>query len=69
MKIESQRKFLVFSTLELLANQVVEGFISGMHKSPFHGFSAEFAEHKVYNVGESTAYRLEAICQDRSFVR
>jgi uncharacterized protein (DUF58 family) len=32
----------------------VEGFISGMHKSPFHGFSAEFAEHKVYNVGEST---------------
>jgi len=40
----------------LLANQVVEGFISGMHKSPFHGFSAEFAEHKVYNVGESTKH-------------
>jgi uncharacterized protein (DUF58 family) len=34
----------------------VEGFISGMHKSPFHGFSAEFAEHKVYNVGESTKH-------------
>jgi uncharacterized protein (DUF58 family) len=34
----------------------VEGFISGMHKSPFHGFSAEFAEHKVYNVGESTRH-------------
>ena len=38
-----------FTNLELLAKQVVEGFISGMHKSPFHGFSAEFAEHKVYN--------------------
>jgi uncharacterized protein (DUF58 family) len=40
----------------LLASQVVEGFISGMHKSPFHGFSAEFAEHKVYNSGESTKH-------------
>lgn len=38
----------------LLANQVVEGFISGIHKSPFHGFSSEFAEHKLYNKGEST---------------
>lgn len=45
-----------FTNLELLANQVVEGFISGMHKSPFHGFSAEFAEHKVYNPGESTKH-------------
>ena len=45
-----------FLNLELLAKQVVEGFISGMHKSPFHGFSAEFAEHKVYNNGESTKH-------------
>ena len=45
-----------FTNLELLAKQVVEGFISGMHKSPFHGFSAEFAEHKVYNSGESTKH-------------
>ena len=57
MKIESQvEKIASFQHLELLANQVVEGFISGMHKSPFHGFSAEFAEHKVYNVGESTKH-------------
>lgn len=42
--------------LELLAKQVVEGFISGIHKSPFHGFSAEFAEHKIYNKGESTKH-------------
>ncbi|MFV5686882.1 DUF58 domain-containing protein [Flavobacterium sp. GB2R13] len=57
MKIESQiEKISSFQHLELLANQVVEGFISGMHKSPFHGFSAEFSEHKVYNVGESTKH-------------
>lgn len=45
-----------FKNLELLAQQVVEGFIAGMHKSPFHGFSAEFAEHKIYNQGESTRH-------------
>ncbi|MBW2960508.1 DUF58 domain-containing protein [Mesonia aestuariivivens] len=45
-----------FTNIELLAKQVVEGFISGMHKSPFHGFSAEFAEHKIYNNGESTKH-------------
>lgn len=43
-----------FNHLDLLANQVVEGFIIGMHKSPFHGFSVEFAEHRLYNQGEST---------------
>ena len=57
MSIESQKEIISgFKHLELLANQVVEGFISGMHKSPFHGFSAEFAEHKVYNKGESTKH-------------
>jgi len=45
-----------FKNLDLLAKQVVEGFIAGMHKSPFHGFSAEFAEHKIYNQGESTKH-------------
>jgi uncharacterized protein (DUF58 family) len=39
--------------LELLASQVVEGFIIGLHKSPFHGFSVEFAEHRLYNVGDN----------------
>lgn len=57
MKIEEQKEIISgFKHLELLANQVVEGFISGMHKSPFHGFSAEFAEHKIYNPGESTKH-------------
>ena len=46
-------RFDVFSPLELLARQVVEGFITGLHKSPFHGFSVEFAEHRLYNEGES----------------
>jgi uncharacterized protein (DUF58 family) len=45
-----------FKNLELRAKQIVEGFIAGMHKSPFHGFSAEFAEHKIYNQGESTKH-------------
>ena len=42
--------------LEFFASQVVEGFITGLHKSPYHGFSVEFAEHRLYNPGESTRY-------------
>lgn len=49
-------KLAQFGNLELLAKQVVEGFITGMHKSPFHGFSVEFAEHRIYNKGESTRH-------------
>lgn len=45
-----------FSKLEFIAKQVVEGFITGLHKSPFHGFSVEFAEHRLYNNGESTRH-------------
>lgn len=57
MNLKSElNKSALFSNLELLANQVVEGFISGIHRSPFHGFSAEFAEHKIYNNGESTKH-------------
>ena len=50
-KVES---IIGYPSLELVANQVVEGFITGLHKSPFHGFSVEFAEHRLYNAGEST---------------
>jgi uncharacterized protein (DUF58 family) len=57
MELQSElHKAPLFQNLELLAGQVVEGFISGIHKSPFHGFSAEFAEHKIYNTGESTKH-------------
>lgn len=38
--------------LELRARKIVEGFISGLHKSPHHGFSVEFAEHRPYNPGD-----------------
>ena len=45
-----------YRNLELLARQVVEGYIVGLHKSPFHGFSVEFSEHRQYNSGESTRH-------------
>lgn len=55
MSINPQ-EFQQVSHLEILAKQVVEGFITGLHKSPFHGFSVEFAEHRIYNTGESTRH-------------
>lgn len=55
MKIDN-KDLIKFGNLEFLAKQVVEGFITGMHKSPFHGFSVEFAEHRLYNQGESTRH-------------
>lgn len=56
MSTEAQQHFPEIENLELLARQVVEGFIIGLHKSPFHGFSVEFAEHRLYNPGESTKH-------------
>ncbi|MBL0341752.1 MAG: DUF58 domain-containing protein [Bacteroidetes bacterium] len=52
----NQQEVRQLSHLELIAKQVVEGFITGLHKSPFHGFSVEFAEHRLYNSGESTRH-------------
>jgi uncharacterized protein (DUF58 family) len=49
-------EFQQLKGLDLFANQVAEGFITGLHKSPFHGFSVEFAEHRLYNTGESTKH-------------
>src|ERR1035437_4344879 len=51
-----QQQLQHLSHLELLAKQVVEGFITGLHKSPFHGFWVEFAEHRIYNTGEPTRH-------------
>lgn len=51
-----QNRIQQFGSLEFIARQVVEGFITGLHKSPFHGFSVEFAEHRQYNSGESTKH-------------
>ena len=55
MKI-NQDNIFQHASLELLARQLVEGFITGLHKSPYHGFSVEFAEHRLYNEGESTRH-------------
>lgn len=49
-------QFHQFDNLGLIAREVVEGFITGLHRSPFHGFSVEFAEHRLYNHGESTKH-------------
>lgn len=56
MNLEKNTQNVSIGNIELLAKQVVEGFITGMHKSPFHGFSVEFSEHKLYNKGESTRH-------------
>ena len=39
------------NNLSLKARYVVEGFIVGLHKSPYHGFSVEFSEHRAYGTG------------------
>src|SRR3984885_9730279 len=55
-KLNDEQQIRHLASLELLAKQVVEGFIVGLHKSPFHGFSVEFAEHRLYNNGEATRH-------------
>ena len=45
-----------FDHVEMIAKEIVEGFITGLHRSPFHGFSVEFAEHRQYNTGESVKH-------------
>ena len=53
VKLNEEQEVRKLANLELLARQVVEGFITGLHQSPFHGFSSEFTEHRLYNNGES----------------
>ena len=53
MQLNDEPQVRQLANLELLARQVVEGFITGLHQSPFHGFSVEFAEHRIYNNGGS----------------
>ena len=49
-----RKQINITDNLDFFARQVVEGFLTGLHKSPYHGFSVEFAEHRLYNPGEST---------------
>jgi uncharacterized protein (DUF58 family) len=55
-RLIDRQKIRSLGGFEFLAKQAVEGFITGMHKSPFHGFSVEFADHRLYNKGESTKH-------------
>ncbi|HEY6192939.1 MAG TPA: DUF58 domain-containing protein [Bacteroidota bacterium] len=56
--VQDYRKYLQpdvvarLANMELVARLVVEGFITGLHKSPYHGFSVEFAEHRQYMPGD-----------------
>ncbi len=56
MKLEEIREFKELRSIDFIARQLVEGFINGLHKSPYHGFSVEFSEHRIYNNGESTRH-------------
>src|SRR5271156_2604070 len=47
---------MAIRNLELRARVVVEGFWSGLHRSPYHGFSVEFTEYRPYSPGEDTRY-------------
>ena len=51
-RLLSPAELAQIESFELRARAVVEGFITGLHKSPFHGFSVEFAEHRAYNPGD-----------------
>jgi len=60
--VKDYRKYLVsqvvakLANIELIAKLVVEGFITGLHHSPYHGFSVEFAEHRAYRPGDEIKY-------------
>lgn len=60
--MEAYQKYLQPETvaqmenMEMRARLVVEGFITGLHRSPFHGFSVEFAEHRQYRPGDEIKY-------------
>ncbi len=56
MELQTDAEVRKFGALELFAREIVAGFMTGLHKSPFHGFSVEFAEHKPYNKGDSTRH-------------
>lgn len=49
-----QEQIARYKSLDFFARQVVEGFITGRHRSPLHGFSVEFSDYRQYNAGEST---------------
>ena len=55
-QISRSRCTLSIGGMELVARLVVEGFVTGLHKSPYQGFSVEFAEHRQYMPGDEIRY-------------
>lgn len=52
MPLLSEEALARLNKFQLAAKSIVEGFLVGLHKSPYHGFSAEFSDHRQYNPGE-----------------
>ena len=50
------RSLMRIRGLELRARAIVEGFMSGLHRSPYHGFSVEFTEYRQYTIGDDPRY-------------
>lgn len=53
MPVLSDETVAKLKKFQLTAKQIVEGFLIGLHQSPYHGFSVEFSDHRQYNPGES----------------
>lgn len=56
LKYLNPNTLATLTNMQLRARMVVEGFIVGLHKSPYHGFSVEFAEHRAYGPGDNLRY-------------
>ncbi len=56
LKYLDPRTLAKLAGLELRARSIVEGYVSGVHRSPYHGFSIEFAEHREYSPGDDLRY-------------
>ncbi len=56
LNLQEIREIKQLKSLDIIAKSIVEGFIAGLHKSPYHGFSLEFSEHRPYNRGESIRF-------------
>src|SRR5438876_4537403 len=55
-QLADPKLLMQIARLQVRARLVVEGVISGLHKSPYHGFSVEFAEHREYTPGDEIRY-------------
>src|SRR5437773_2925647 len=56
VKLVSPQTLMAIKNLELRARVVVQGFLNGLHRSPYHGFSVEFTEYRQYAPGDDPRY-------------